>query len=328
MEPNYDRTKGNFVTDDTSADQVADEWPPKKPFEEVAALVEECKERGIMLDADVSALEVGESVYFAPYARGGTQYLRRCTPKPRTIPNERLPEGLWPEEQGSIPVTPDLLAELNQSLQDDESEVRKISNWFVERSFVYLDISDFSRFPPGQQALVINSVTQIRNNHRWPPQLHNHSPERTLCIGDGYIFVFKDAVIATGFATALASKIDTFVSRGIVPIEFHFRMGIHVGPVYSFWDMGRNDWNYVGEGINGGNRVISVIGKDVDDVLFISLEVRQKVLSATSTPFGPRFFDGKFQNRGRREDKHGNPWRVFEVDHMATWTHFWPHKLS
>ena len=54
------------------------------------------------------------------------------------------------------------------------------------------------------------------------------------------------------------------------------------GPVYTFWDTGRGAWNYIGEGINGGNRVLGVIGKDQDDVVFVSAEVRQELIESVS----------------------------------------------
>jgi hypothetical protein len=95
-------------------------------------------------------------------------------------------------------------------------------------------------------------------------------------------------------------------------------MGLHYGPVYSFWYPGRKNWNYVGDGINGGSRVLSAIGKDVDDVIFISWQVRQKIVAdLQEANDGGCTFDGNIQNRGRKKDKHGKPWRVFELDHLS-----------
>ena len=76
-----------------------------------------------------------------------------------------------------------------------------------------------------------------------------------LCIGDGYIFVFDDSVSATYFAAFLAQLVESMISNKRI-VEFHFRMGVHVGKVFGFYDIGRDGWNYVGDGINGGNRVL------------------------------------------------------------------------
>ena len=114
-------------------------------------------------------------------------------------------------------------------------------------------------------------------------------------------------------------------------------MGVHVGEVYCFWDLGRGqqrnsddektddektddeirgDWNYIGDGINGGNRVLSAIGKGTDDVLFISGAVRKKLMDSPFTNDKKDLIDN-LHNRGRRKDKHGKPWRVYEVNHTA-----------
>jgi class 3 adenylate cyclase len=111
--------------------------------------------------------------------------------------------------------------------------------------------------------------------------------------------------------------IEVMVAKRIVPVEFHFRMGVHVGLVYCFWDAGRNGWNYAGSGINGGSRVLSAIGKDTDDVLFISAEVRQQIIAANDQTSVFRDLIANLHNRGRRNDKHGNSWRVYEVNHTA-----------
>jgi hypothetical protein len=202
---------------------------------------------------------------------------------------------------------------------DESSEIRRISTWTVTRTFVYLDISDFSRFPPGQQTLVINSlVWLVQNGNLWSSFAGSVSfkkYEAMICVGDGYIFVFKDPLEATYFASYLARLVELMVAKKRLPVAFHFRMGVHVGPVYTFWDPGRNDWNYIGAGINGGNRVLSAIDKTYDDILYISGDVREAILAAPNTFI---LFDSLLKclhNRGRRADKHGNPWRVYELNH-------------
>ena len=54
-------------------------------------------------------------------------------------------------------VTTSLLRDINHQLEgtdSDLSEIRRVTTWPIERSFVYIDVADFSKFPPGQQVLV------------------------------------------------------------------------------------------------------------------------------------------------------------------------------
>ena len=137
-----------------------------------------------------------------------------------------------------------------------------------------------------------------------------------LCLGDGFIFVIEDPLIAAHFAAHLAGLITLTVAKKLVPVSFHFRMGVHYGPVFHFWDEGRNDWNYVGDGINGGNRVLSVIDKTHDDVVYISDAIRDYFYAHSDTSAYYSSVLSNLTTRGRREDKHKNMWRVFELDHM------------
>src|SRR5439155_21171504 len=94
--------------------------------------------------------------------------------------------------------------------------------------------------------------------------------EAQICIGDGYIYVFSEPDRAAYFAGCLAYLIELQVARERLPIDFHFRIGVHVGPVFCFWDPDRDKWNYIGDGINGGQRVLAAIGKEKDDVVYVS----------------------------------------------------------
>jgi hypothetical protein len=205
---------------------------------------------------------------------------------------------------------------------------------------VYVDVSDFSRHRPGQQALIVGAlVSMVREWSYWNMGAALdawHDLEAMLCIGDGYIFVLKDVVLATYFAAHLAQLIEVRVACRQVPVEFHFRMGVHVGPVYYLWDWGRGgrqgtgtvwevdgrlertevgDWNYIGDGINGGQRVLAAVGKDADDVLFVSGQVRQALTARDDGTMPCRRILDCLSNRGRRADKHNNFWRVYEVNH-------------
>jgi class 3 adenylate cyclase len=201
----------------------------------------------------------------------------------------------------------------------------------------YFDVSDFSEHPPGQQALVVNSIRRaLATKKYWKGEKEAWSDAREteLCIGDGYIFVFKSATVATRFAAYFAHLVEHLVAAKSVPVEFHFRVGIHFGDVYRFWDDARrgrgthaNDgtddgfWNYVGAGINGGNRVLAAIGKETDDVVYISGAVRQAIYQDSVQPrdddlaSNAQIVYSRLENRGRHKDKHDKPWRVFQVNH-------------
>ena len=229
------------------------------------------------------------------------------------------PDGIVGEES-SLWLPEELDRNLVEELADEASDLRRLSSWPIRRAFVYTDISDFSRFRPGQQVLMATGLARIVRRHDfWKgdplAELALADLETMLCIGDGYIFVFKDPAHATYFAAHLAALIELLGARTLLPVEIHFRMGVHVGPVYCFWDLDRKDWNYIGEGINGGQRVMSVIGRETDDVMFISFRVRQDLLSSGDDEGAARLILSNLQNRGRRQDKQGNPWRVYEVNH-------------
>jgi class 3 adenylate cyclase len=136
-----------------------------------------------------------------------------------------------------------------------------------------------------------------------------------MCLGDGYIFVFRNAVEGAYFAAYLAQLIEALAASKRLPVEFHFRMGVHVGDVYTFWDPGRNDWNYIGDGINGGNRVLSAIDKSYDDQVYISGQVRQAIMASSTADDDAARLLTNLHNRGRRKDKHDRPWRVYEIAH-------------
>ena len=215
-----------------------------------------------------------------------------------------------------------LLAALDALLADADDDVRRLSSLPVDRAFVYVDISEFSKYPPGQQAVIVNALIKVVASPRvWndPAGLARDAArdqEAALCIGDGYIFVHRGAWHAVVFAAYLAYRIEFLVAKGRIP-EFHFRIGVHVGPVYRFWDPGRDDWNYIGDGAIVGQRVLSAIGKDQDDVVFLSAETRRGLQAHCDHQHTFTSIVRWLQNRGRRVDKHGEPRRLYELNHTG-----------
>jgi len=166
--------------------------------------------------------------------------------------------------------------------------------------------------------LVINSIVHaVRTDKHWEMPVARETRldvRAQMCIGDGYIYVLKDPLKAAFFAAYLANLIEILIANNRLRIDFHFRMGAHVGHVYSFYDPGRTNWNYIGDGINGGNRVLAAVGKDTDDVVFIPAQLRKKIFAGPRPVHFPDIL-GNALNRGRKADKHGNPWRVYEINH-------------
>jgi class 3 adenylate cyclase len=218
----------------------------------------------------------------------------------------------------SIWVDNELLDELNQRIGNEEEGIRRVSTWPIDRTFVYFDVSDFSRETAVRQAMIVNSIVRVVDDDSYwsitNAAYAKKDLEARICIGDGYIFVLRDPVCAVFFAAYLAFRVETLVANGRLPVEFHFRVGAHVGDVYCFWDPGRCDWNYIGDGINGGQRVLAAVGKETDDVVFLSGQVRQRLFTSKSNDSIQEMLKA-LHNRGRRADKHGRPWRVYEMNH-------------
>jgi class 3 adenylate cyclase len=278
------------------------------------SVVEYCKALGLLLHAGEGHIRGAELTKYAGVELCRPELTAPCGPRTNSSP-----DGVVGKD-GDLWVPRQVMMELARDVQSERSEARRVTSLPIERTFVYLDISDFSRFKPGQQALVINSlVNVVFDKVLWAPTARGlfRSFEAMLCIGDGYIFVFDAPFKGAYFAAYLAQLIEVLGAHGALPVEFHFRMGVHIGPVYSFWDPGRQGWNYVGDGVNGGNRVLTAVGKEQDDVVFISGQVR-KAIEKVQGEFdeAPRFL-GLLTNRGRKADKHGNHWRVYEVNHTG-----------
>lgn len=287
-----------------------------------------CETNGFMLHVSPeydpnTQLPTGRMALMAKDAGSQRHQLMKCTAAAEGV------QYLVDTRSGLIPsptngfVTTNLLALLNNQLQDEDSDTRRYSSLPITRTFGYFDISDFSTYPPGQQALILRSLITLMESARWNRGPHAHAGKHLvdrICIGDGYILVFDDAKWGAVYAALFAEMIQASVDGQQLPVSFHFRAGVHVGPVLCFRDPGRdNEWNYIGEGINGGQRILAAIGKDLDDVVFLSSNVHQRIhmdaKSASATTFD-RALLAATSNRGRHKDKHGQHWRVYWLNHL------------
>ena len=91
---------------------------------------------------------------------------------------------------------------------------------------------------------------------------------------------------------------------------FSFRMGIHIGEVFRIWDMpdekagGR--WNYIGDGINGGQRILETT-RCTSDVIHVSEEAQNSLGRERGADF--------FGRISEYMDKSGRTWRYCNLKH-------------
>ena len=287
--------------------------PEMRIFLNRHALTTHCRRHGVLLFA------TGDEVpYWRDFQHGNIRLCCLSTAQVGDCPSHDARQAIVARDS-NLAVLASEWARINSDLADQDSDVRHVSSLPVIRCFLYFDISDFSQYAAFEQALIINSLNALVGDAQlWDGASADlyRCFKTALCIGDGYIFVFDEPVEAVLFAAHLAMMIEKQLAIGALPVEFHFRMGAHVGPTYSFWETGREGWNYVGDGINGGNRVLVAVGKDQDDVVFISSAVRSTVHAATTRDTSLVVILNALTNRGRKSDKHGRPWRVYELNHV------------
>jgi len=275
-------------------------------------VVEECKKRGILLGTTDWRTAEAKARLWAKHESAGYFILSKAVPG-AVASNIKCPADGLSLALSGLCVDEDVKKALDLELQTPQSDIRRLSLWPSQRSFVYLDVSDFSKFTTGQQLLVVDYVQRFSEHifkWDWPEE----SPESTMCIGDGYIYVFERPEAALHFACCMAVLIETVPVRDPLALEFHFRIGIHHGDVNCFWDMGQRNWNYMGDGIIGGQRVLDAGGKGVDDVVYLSAQTERAIRrwhKATQSVLP------HLTNIGRRTDKHGKMWRVYQVNHNA-----------
>jgi class 3 adenylate cyclase len=288
-------------------------------FSDLASLLNYCQQRGMMVYVRLEegmppTVDFGNVVHYAPVdgpVNGDFHFLHEAVEDDDKMFHHET-DGIT-HRTTNVCVSPNLLAAINAGIIVEGSDIRRLVSWPFTRVFAYVDVSDFSTMPPGQQALVINSIISLVDKNAWNPAVPRDY-EAKLCIGDGYIFVFSNALHAVEFAAQFARLVEVLGAKKLLPVEFHFRMGIHMGDVYCFWDTGRDRWNYIGDGINGGQRVLAAVGKESDDVVFVSEQVRRRIIADSDGTQRYRNAIANMTNRGRKADKHGKMWRVFELN--------------
>ena len=173
-------------------------------FSDYQAFVDHCKLHGGMVET------VGKSIKSQTLGLfpGSVKYHQLYQPEKHEILG--LGDGLASKDKPFAIVTDWLHSKLTDDLIFENSEIRRLSTWPIERTFVYLDIAGFTHYPPGHQALIIKSVTTLIHNKEVFENLHE-SFEEMLCIGDGYIFAFDDPLTATMFSARLAYVIDALL---------------------------------------------------------------------------------------------------------------------
>ena len=122
------------------------------------SIVEICKDMGLFLCA-----EPGRGVTGELHNRGGATYYRLHLGVPASEQMSNKPGYSDGMEQGSsiIWVAQELHREIVELSKDDMSDIRRVSSWPIERTFVYIDVSDFSRHKPGTQVHIVSSLVRI-----------------------------------------------------------------------------------------------------------------------------------------------------------------------
>jgi len=65
-----------------------------------------------------------------------------------------------------IYTTDGVLDSFYKNFHSEDSTARRVSSLPIERTFIYLDVSDFSKYRPGQEALIINSLVRLVNDSK------------------------------------------------------------------------------------------------------------------------------------------------------------------
>ena len=130
-------------------------------FDDKDKLVKYCKEHGIMLFVDnLRPLETRKIAVASEKERDGQTWFEYAKAGYEYPPTEPVIDGLK-EVPSGIVVSPDLHGALLHDIQNDCDDIRRLSSWPIERTFVYVDISNFSSYVPAQQAIVINDLIQL-----------------------------------------------------------------------------------------------------------------------------------------------------------------------
>jgi len=265
-----------------------------------------------------------------PEAEPDRKYLRLAAVESVT---EKASIAAFEIEPSTSPTNILVLRAIKEDIENDlrnaESELSGFATRSIMRTFVYFDISEFTTYQPVQQLLINKSLMNLVNAQHFK-SLCNHSAssyddlETSICIGDGFIYVFKKVISALYFAAVLGVMLEKKVSRNELPVKYHFRQGIHYGGVYRFYDQDRKGWNYIGDGINGAARIFESIEKSVDDVIYLSEECRSKLVAIKGDEAEiyptPDLIKAMI-NRGRISDKHGKKWRRYELLSMNAFAH-------
>ncbi len=168
---------------------------PPKQIASVDELVTHLRETGEVLFAPEQLRAAADRSLLAENGPAGDWLLSTCGPALSEGDDWGDPGGLRPR-YGQLQVSEELYQTLCKDIQDERSAVRRHSSRPIERAFVFVDVSDFSKLASGVQLLVVLALIRLA---KVTLKVLGVSVEAQLCIGDGYIFVFKSAVTATFF---------------------------------------------------------------------------------------------------------------------------------
>jgi len=199
--------------------------------------------------------------------------------------------------------------QFREELRDLGSEGSRYLFRAENKAVIVVDIAQFTQYSMVEQCLAVSTllswIEEIEHPMGYEFETEDDLPVNDrVPTGDGCALILEDSYEACLFASRLGRVFED-TSRKPRWGELHYRMGIDYGPLYVVRDA-RQAWNYVGDAINKAHRVLSTIGQDMDDVIYVSDRVYRA--SPIKKPFIPM---------GRRRDKHGEMHRVYHLNHYG-----------
>lgn len=193
----------------------------------------------------------------------------------------------------------------------------KLENWLKNKSLKYeyespvemliilIDIVGFSQNSSCEQLYVLKTFENLVFEKGAWGDLNNYIID-ILSTGDGFYILAKKCFIKNidTYLCGLVKRIDEYNRHENPQREINFRCALNIGEVYK-WKWKKGD-NYIGQGMNDCQRIISFIPKKLEDVIYFSDSVYKAMLSPSGSH--PRL-----QRLGRMYDKHGKPHKIFQL---------------
>lgn len=185
------------------------------------------------------------------------------------------------------------LDQFSIELKDDTTELSKY--WRKDRlkTFILIDIVNYSK---GDHDKQIRSFSLLRTviNERNEDTSIDFTPflEAMIPTGDGCYIIMseKGAAAAFWYIRLLLKRINRLNGTVVGPDNIYIKAAMHFGAIDYAIDMNKR-WNYVGDGINDTQRILSSIPKEQLNAIHVSEEIFRlqppSPVNVVSTDFPP-----------------------------------------